>query len=131
MGAKSVIHKEASCTPRPQAFALGLHSSPHSLMMIPFPFFSPLTPPSSASLNATASFVPVALNSRAEIGDGYLGNWRRRFLARGVPDGDGAVAAAGCEGAVAEGGKGKVEEGGEGVRSVVGKEGEWVGRTWR
>lgn len=50
-------------------------------MMMPFPL--PLTPPSSASLNATASLVPFELNSRAEMGDGYLGNWRRRFLASG------------------------------------------------
>lgn len=43
-----------------------------------------------------------------------LGELAQALLGEGVPDGDGAVAAAGCEGAVAEGGKGKVEEGGWG-----------------
>lgn len=62
-------------------FILGLHSSPHALTMTPFPFLSP--PPSSISLNATANLVPSALKSSAEIGEGYLGNWRSRFLARG------------------------------------------------
>lgn len=70
-------------TPRLDYFVLGLHSSPTALTMTPLPPFSPSTPPSSISLNATANLVPSALKSRAEIGEGYLGNCRRRFLARG------------------------------------------------
>lgn len=68
------------------AFDLGLHSSPHARTHTPFPPSTPPLPepaPSSSCENATASCVPSALNSSAEIGAGYLGNWRRRFFAAG------------------------------------------------
>lgn len=64
---------------------LGLTSSPHVRIQTPLPpvALPPFAAPSSSSLNATASNVPSALNESAEIGAGYLGSWRSRFLATG------------------------------------------------